>query len=399
MRHLPDGSAQVLVAGAGIAGLEAALALREFADGAAEVTLIDPGRRFRVPGTAPGRALGWGAGIDLPLADVAARAGARLVAGRVERIDAARRRVALGNARTLSYDALVVAVGARAEPSVAGTIPFRGHEDAVAVRAAIDDLEAAAARAGGRARLTVVVPVGCSWPLAAYELALMAQDRLSAELPDVEVTVVTAEDTPLAVLGPEASAAVERTLGRAGVAVRTGAVVRGLRGRRLELVGGGYVSADRVVALPTHRGPGLDGLPADARGFIRTAADGSVPGAPGVWAVGDGTTFPVKQGSIACRQADAVAAEVARDLGVEVDEPPFEPVLHAVMAGGGGGEAALLRADLRGGRSESAGAATPATPGLWPVPKLTGRFLAPFLLAWPVEARGATAPPAPLLAV
>ncbi len=397
MTHASDRPARVLIAGAGIAGVEAALALRAFAGEAAKVTLLDPGRRFRVPGTATGRALGWGVGIDLPLVDVAARAGVRLALGRLERVDAARRLVAVSAARTLPYDALIVAVGARAEPSVAGAIPFRGHDDAVALRAGIDDFEAAAAQAGGRARLAVVVPAGCSWPLAAYELALMAQDRLSAELSDVEVTVVTAEDTPLAVLGPEASAAVERTLGRVGVAVRTGAVVRGLNAGRLELVGGGSVEADRVVALPIHRGPGLEGLPADAHGFIRTAGDGSVLGAPGVWAVGDGTTFPVKQGSIACAQADAVAAGIARELGVEVDEPPFEPVLQAVMAGGG--EAMLLRADLRGGRSESSGAATPAARGQWPVPKVTGRFLAPFLLGWPVGALGAATPLAPLLAV
>jgi sulfide:quinone oxidoreductase len=391
MRRESDGPARVLVAGAGIAGVEAALALRAFAGAAAEVTLLDPGRRFRVPGTATGRALGWGPGIDLPLADVVARAGASFAAGRVERVDPGRRLVGLTDTRVLAYDALIVAVGARSEPSVAGAIPFRGHDDAMAVRAAIDDLEATAACAGGRARLAVVVPAGCSWPLAAYELALMAQDRLSAGLFDVEITVVTAEDTPLGVLGPQASAAVERTLGRARVAVRTGAVVRGLHGGRLELVGGGAVAADRVVALPTQRGPGLDGLPADAHGFIRTAADGSVPGAPGVWAVGDGTTFPVKQGSIACRQADAVAAGIARELGAEVDEPPFEPILHAVMAGGD--EATLLRADLRGGRSESAGAATAAAPGRWPVPKVTGRFLVPFLSGWPADARLAAAAP------
>jgi sulfide:quinone oxidoreductase len=348
----------VLIAGAGLAGLEATLALRAFAGDRAQVTLLDPRRRFRLPAAATGRAVGGGTGIDLPLSEVAAIAGARLVAGRVDRIDAGRRLAVLAEGRVLPYDALIVAVGARGEPSLTGALPFGGHDDAIGVRAAIDDLEEVASRTGETLHLAVVVPDGCAWPLAAYELALMAEERLSDAAPNVRVTVVTAEETPLALLGPEAGAAVARTLGRAGIAVRAGAAARGVRGRRLELAGDGAVPADRVIALRRLHGPGLAGLPCDAHGFIRTAADGAVPGAPGVWAVGDGTTFPVKQGSLACAQADAAAAAIARGLGADVEEQPVEPVLREV-----------------------AGGVDPAA--RWPIPKITGRFLAPLLLDWP----------------
>jgi sulfide:quinone oxidoreductase len=349
---------RVLIAGAGLAGLEAALALRAFAGTDAQVTLVDPRGRFRLPAAATGRAVGGGTGIDLPLSEVAAMAGARLVAGRVERIDAGRRLAVLAEGRVLPYDALIVAVGARGEPSLAGALPFGGHDDAIAVRAAIDDLEEVASRTDEAIHLAVVVPDGCAWPLAAYELALMAEERLSDGAPNIRVTVVTAEDAPLAVLGPEAGAAVARTLGRAGVAVRAGAAARGLRGRRLELAGGDAIAADRVIALRRLHGPALAGLPCDARGFIRTSADGAVPGAPGVWAVGDGTTFPVKQGSLACAQADAAAAAIARRLGTAVEQQPVEPFLSAV-----------------------AGGVDPAV--RWPIPKISGRFLAPLLLDGP----------------
>ena len=40
--------ARVVIAGAGVAGLEAALALQHFAPGRAEVELIDPGERVRL---------------------------------------------------------------------------------------------------------------------------------------------------------------------------------------------------------------------------------------------------------------------------------------------------------------------------------------------------------------
>jgi sulfide:quinone oxidoreductase len=251
------------------------------------------------------------------------------------------------------------------------------------VRGIVDEIAGAASR-GAATRLAIVVPAGCGWPLAAYELALMAREHLTATGGGeaVEISVVTAEDTPLAVFGPEASASVERTLGRAGISVHAGAVVRGWRWGQLDIAGGAALPADRVIALPVLRGPSVDGLPADAHGFVRTASDGSVPGAADVWAVGDGSTFPVKQGGIACQQADSVAAAIARRLGIDVEELPFQPTLRGWVWDGDGGK--FLRADLAGGRTESSGVAAD-TPLWWPVAKVAGRFLAPLLQDWPAD--------------
>jgi sulfide:quinone oxidoreductase len=376
--------AQVLVAGAGIAGVEAALALRAFAGTAAHVHLIDPAHRFRVPATATGRAFGLASEIDHALAEVAARAGATLTHGRLASVDPGRRLVMLSGGRLLTYDALIVAVGARAEPSVPGALTFRGHDDADSVRGMVDEIADSASR-GATTRLAVVVPAGCGWPLAAYELALMAREHLAAAGSGerVEIAVVTAEDGPLAVFGPEASASVGRTLGRAGIVVRAGAVVRGWQWGQLDIAGGEALAADRVIALPVLRGPAVNGLPQDTDGFLRTASDGSVPGAPGVWAVGDGSTFPVKQGGIACQQADSVAAAIARGLGIDAEDLPFQPKLRGWVWDGDGGK--FLRADLPGGRTESAGVAQD-TPLWWPVAKVAGRFLTPFLQGWPADA-------------
>jgi sulfide:quinone oxidoreductase len=376
--------AQVLIAGAGIAGVEAALALRAFAGSAAHVRLIDPARRFRVPATATGRAFGLGSSIDHPLADVAARAGATLTHGRLAAVDPERHMAMLSGGELLTYDALIVAVGARAEPSVPGALTFRGHADAESVRGMVDQIARAASR-GATTRLAIVVPVGCGWPLAAYELALMAREHLTAAGggETVDIAVVTAEDSPLGVFGPEASASVGRTLGRVGIAVRAGAVVRGWRWGQLDIAGGEPLLADRVIALPVQRGPLVDGLPADAHGFVRTGSDGSVPGAADVWAVGDGSSFPVKQGGIACQQADSVAAAIARRLGIEAEELPFQPILRGWVWDGRSGR--FLRAELPGGRTESTGVAEDA-PLWWPVAKVAGRFLAPFLQGWPADA-------------
>ena len=384
MTTTTEGQAQVLIGGAGIAGIEAALALRAFAGPAVHAHLIDPARRFRVPATATGRAFGVGNGIDFPLADVARRAGATLTQGRIAEVDPERHMVMLAGGRLLTYDALIVAIGTRAESSIPGALTFGGHADVGSVRGMVDEIAQAGSR-GAATHLAIVVPVGCAWPLAAYELALMTREHLNASGGGdaIEIAVVTAEDTPLAVFGPEASAAVDRKLSRAGIAVHAGAVVRGWRWGQLELLAGRTLQADRVIALPVQRGPSLEGLPTDAQGFVRTASDGSVPGAADVWAAGDASSFPVKQGGIACQQADSVAAAIAQRLGIEVEEIPFHPTLRGWVWDAGGGK--FLRADLRGGHTESPGVAED-TPLWWPVAKVAGRFLGPFLQGWPADA-------------
>lgn len=357
---------RVLIAGGGIAGVEAALAVRAFAGDLADVLVIDPGRRFTVPGTAPARAFGMGAGIDLRLADVIDRAGAALVGGRVASVDAARHLVTLDGGEILTYDALVLAVGARPLTAVPGALTFAGPGDVEAVRGMIADIGRRALRGAG-VEMAFVVPEDCGWPLAAYELALMTREHLEAHdvAEPVSISVVTSEDAPLGLFGPDASASVARSLARARIEVVTGVAARRWGAGRLELADGRSLWADRVIALPVYRGPAIAGLPADVDGFIPAEEDGRVPGAPDVWAVGDGTTNPVKQGGVACRQADAAAAAIADAFGAPVDDAPGADGLSGWMWDGRRGRALPPRE----------GQVTPA----WPVAKIGGRFLAPFL--------------------
>jgi sulfide:quinone oxidoreductase len=66
-----------------------------------------------------------------------------------------------------------------------------------------------------------------------------------------------------------------------------------------------------VLTLPHLDGPAIAGLPSDGAGFLVTDVHGRVTGAPDVYAAGDVTAFAVKQGGIACQQADAAAADIA----------------------------------------------------------------------------------------
>lgn len=382
----PTPASRALIVGGGVAGIETALALRAFVpeEAGLEVEIVDPGLRFRVAATATGRAFGVGSDIDAPLATIVSRAGAVHRRARLAAVDAGRRLAMLAGGELLTYDALVVAVGARPEPFLSEALTFTGHADADHVRILVDGI-VAAARRGVVTDLAVVVPPGCRWSLAAYELALMTRDRLVGASAGhaARITVVTAEPSPLAVFGAAATEGVRRALLRASIEIVAGAEVLDWRWGRLELEGREPVAADRVISLPVLRGPAIEGLPADEHGFLENLPDGRAHGTDGVWIVGDAGTFPVKQGGLACQQADSVAAQIARRMGVDVEVPSFHPVLRGWIWDGGDGR--FVRGHLEEGHEESDGVLGPE-PLWWPVAKVAGRFLTPFLEGLPGSA-------------
>jgi len=132
---------------------------------------------------------------------------------------------------------------------------------------------------------------------------------------------------------------------------------------------------DRVVALARLQGQQIAGVPADAEGFIGTDRSGRVYELADVYAAGDITRFPVKQGGIAAQQADAVAEAIAAKAGADVTPEPREPVLYGLLLTG---KAPLyLRAELGAGHGDSSVVAS--EPLWWPAAKIAGRYLAPFL--------------------
>jgi sulfide:quinone oxidoreductase len=165
-----------------------------------------------------------------------------------------------------------------------------------------------------------------------------------------------------------------------GVELRTDARPRSLRDGELGLDPGPPVPADAVVALPALVGPGLTGLPADDRGFLPVDAHGRVTGTPGVYAAGDATTFPIKQGGLAAQQADAAAAAVAADLDLGAAPEPFRPVMRGLLLTGGA--PLYLRAELADGGEPSARVLHGQVSSRalwWPPGKVAGRYLAPYL--------------------
>ncbi len=370
----------VVVAGGGVAALEAVLALRALAGRRPAITLLTPQLEFAPPAASVASPFGFGPPATLQLEPLAASYDVHLRQGTLDSVDTTRRLAGSADGAPLHYDHLLIAVGARRRATVPGALTFRGPGDVDRVEAVLDDM------ATGRAeRLVVAVPSRETWPLPAYELAIMAAVELrSRGLDAPDIALVTPEAQALEVFGPAAAEAVVALMRERGIAIHTSRTPIALVDGWLRTAEGGTIPADRVIALPGVTGPFLRGLPHDARGFIHTDAYGRVPGCSEVYAAGDATTFPLRQGGLAAQQADAVAEAIAARLGAIAHAQPFSPVLRGVLLTGGaplylravvGAEETPVARRVRACHASSAGQRAL----WWPPAKVAGRYLAPLL--------------------
>jgi sulfide:quinone oxidoreductase len=317
---------------------------------------------------------GLGGPAPIDLAELARDHGAELVQGTLDAVDPKHHTVVLGNGAELAYDVLVVAVGAVPEPAVPGAVTFSGPGQTAEVAAMLDHVEQLEAR-----RLVFAVPGATTWSLPIYELAMMtAADLRARGVVSVTLGIVTPEPEPLQLFGEAAGAAIREMLDARGISLWTRTRPLELRGGLLHVEPGPPLRADAVISVPRLEGPAIAGLPADSRGFIPVDAHGRVT--EGVYAAGDATTFPVKQGGLATQQADAVAEAVAADLGLVPDPAPFQPVLRGLLLTGGA--PLYLRAELGGGKEPLARKLHGQVSGRalwWPPGKVAGRYLAPYL--------------------
>jgi sulfide:quinone oxidoreductase len=371
MNAPPNDPTHVVIAGGGVAAVELALALHDLAGSRVRMTLVAPEREFEL------RALGTAEPFSADhvrhhsLRDLADHVGARLVADRVLSVDGDGHEVRLAGSGTLGYDTLVLATGARHRTAFARAITFTGDVQSQDYNGLLADLDGHWTRS-----VAFVVPPGTTWPLPLYELALMtAQQTYAMGTDDTRLQLISPEATPLALFGPAASQAVAGLLARAGVEFIGNAYARPDADGVLHLLpGGDRLDAERVVALPTIEGIDVGGVPGDDRGFIPVDESGRVLGLADVYAAGDGTTFPVKQGGLACQQADAIAELLAAAAGADVHPQPFRPVLRGRLLTGRGAQ--LLERPAAGGDGDG----TRPELRLWSAHrKVDGRYLSPWL--------------------
>jgi sulfide:quinone oxidoreductase len=361
---------RVLIAGGGIAGLEALLALADLAADRVEITLVSPDPEFVYKPLAVEEPFSMAAAERHALAPIVEERGATLVAERLGAIDPAERSAELGDGSTLSYDVALVCVGAKPRVAFSGAETLRTSGDPID----IDGLLRRAADHPSK-RLALLLPPEGSWPLPVYELSLLAARRAAELGLDVRLTIVTPEDAPLLVFGRVASDTVAAVLRARDIEVIAGVrAAERTPGAIVLTPGDEALESGAAVALPSLMGPAVPGLPADDRGFIPIDEHARVMHVEDVYAAGDGTNFPIKHGGLGTEQADAAAEHIAARAGADLDPEPFRPVIRGKLIAGE--ESLNLASPLTGGAGEGEASLDYLW---WPPHKVAGRYLAPFL--------------------
>ncbi len=362
--------------------MEVLLALHALAPERVRVTLVSASPVLAYKPAAPAESFDDEAPpLVYDLQAIATDVGASFRLDRVQAVAPHAHRVRLASFAHLDYDALVVAAGARAANAIPGALTFRDQRQVHHIRRIMSEL-----RSGKVRRIVFAVPSGCSWPLPLYELALLTAAHLQELDVAGEVMIVSPETTPLCVFGAQASRLVADLLAQQSVRFVGRSYPRRVdRSGALVLASGEVLDADRVVAAPKLRGPTITGLPSDRLGFVTTDALGVVVGLPDVYATGDMTSFPIKQGGLAAQQADVIAQRIASDHGAPVTRPRAHRVLRARLVGGA--NPVYLRTEL-----DESGEAIDATTvhgdfddsePLASPEKVFGRYLSPYLRARP----------------
>jgi len=362
---------RVIIAGGGVAALETALALAQLAPERTEVTLIAPNAEFAYRPLAVREPFAYGQARHYPLRRIAGDAGAKLLVDELGWIDPDKQVLHTEGAAAIEYDTLVLALGARACARYKHALTIDDRRLDEILHGLIQDIE------GGYVHsLAFVAPGRMAWQLPLYELALMTAGRADDMGVELATTIVTPEDSPLAIFGSAASGAVAELLERARIQTinsayaevpSVGEVVINPGDRRLRV--------DRVVALPELYGPCVRGIPLGEHGFIRVNPHGRVLDVEHVYAAGDVTDFPIKHGGLGSQQADAVAQSIAALAGAPVTPEPFRPVIRGMLLTGE--RPRYLTARITGGQGFSSEISD--TPSWSPPSKIAAKYLAPYL--------------------
>ncbi len=382
---MSDARFKVLIAGGGVAGLEGVLALRELIGNRARIEVLAPEREFTYRQLAVAEPFSAGEVARFDLTGLIEGAGGVHRQDALAGIDAERRYAYTAAGAEIEYDAILLAVGAHTREVLPGAITYRGVASNAEVREAILALDR-----GEISSLCFVVPATVRWSLPLYELALLSAAHL-AEIGDRgrPIQLVTAESEPLGLFGPRVSGSTRELLEEAGIRLHAGVAPARAEDGALALVNGATVDCDRAIALPAFAVKPIPGVPQGPHGFIGTDPMMRVEGLDRVFAAGDATWFPIKQGGLAAQQADAAATAIATYIDRMAEQRPFRPVLRGAMLTGSGPR--YLRASVG---DATHGLASDAAPLWWPPSKVAGRLLAPYIARIASETNQ---PPPPLV--
>jgi sulfide:quinone oxidoreductase len=366
-------SSRILIAGGGVAALEAAIALQDLAGDRAEVEMSSPREDFIYKPFAVAEPYGTSRPMRYDLTELTERCGASFRRATIGSVDGEAKRARTHDGEEIAYDHLILACGTRLLAGVSGALTFWGVADDGRVADVVRDLRERKLR-----RVAFTMPGGGTWALPLYELALLAESELSKQgIEDASLVVVTPEDAPLNLFGRVASERVSELLAERGIEVVAGVVPINFEEGHLSLSPRATVEADAVLSLPRMEGRRIGGVPHDLAGFVPVDDHVRIRGMQGAYAAGDVTSFAVKQGGIATQQADVAAEAIAAELGCDVAAEPFDPILRGVLWTGA--EPLYLSGYLAGGHGETSSASNEPTWDGAAEGKIVSRYLTQFL--------------------
>jgi sulfide:quinone oxidoreductase len=369
----------VVIAGGGVAALEAAFALRTLAPERTSIQIIAPNVEFSYRPMTVGEPFAHAPAAHYPLAEIAADVAAELIVDEFAWVDRERRIAYTASGQELHYDALLLALGARMRAPFDHGLTIDDARMDEQLHGLVQDVEG-----GDVHSIAFVSPARIGWPLPLYELALMTAARAYDMGVKVDLSIVTPEQAPLAIFGEEASQAVAGLLADAEITVIASAHAQVPEpGRVIIQPGERSLDADRVIALPELFGPAVRGLRSAEHGFIPTDAHGRVVDAERIYAAGDATDFAVKHGGLAAQQADAAAESIAALAGVSVIPTAVQTEIYAMLMTGR--EPLYFSARISGSRGfgsqiiDRPTSKTTGEPASTPPAKIAAHYLAPYL--------------------
>ncbi len=337
---------RVVIVGAGFGGLTAAHALR---DASVEITIVDRHNyhlfqpllyQVATASLSP-------AEIAQPIRSILkTQKNVHVILAEVSAVDAAGKAVRTHCGRTIPYDYLVIATGARHsyfghddwEASAPG---IKSIDDATRVRAkillAFERAEVEADEGARRALLTfVIVGAGPTGVEMAGAIAELARNSITRDFRDIEPSsarIILAEAGPrvLPAFSEPCSREAERVIEAMGVEVRLGTPVTAIDDH------GVTIGTEKIAARTIIWAAGVGASPAgrwlgaavDRAGRVIVQGDFSVAGSDGVFVVGDVAAFKMKSGSFlpgvapAAKQAGAYVGKLikARVTGRSAPKP------------------------------------------------------------------------------
>ena len=138
---ISDSTPRVVIAGGGVAALEATLALRQLAPDQTDVTVIAPNAEFVYRPSAICQPCASPSARRYTLAPLICGAGATLLADELAWVDPAKRVVHTAAGEKVHYDALLLALGARARPFYRHVLTLDDRDGDKTMHSLIQDVE------------------------------------------------------------------------------------------------------------------------------------------------------------------------------------------------------------------------------------------------------------------